>query len=133
MGGETDLNTLMRTLTVRLDDPIYVFATLARDTIPADITPRMMFEEKEGTTYIIEQSDAQRHSLPHEFACKMITLEVHSSLEAVGFIARVSAALTKAGLSVNPVSGFYHDHLFVPLGKEADAMRVLAQLPKRQG
>jgi len=133
MGGETDLNTLLRTLTVRLDDPIYVFATLARDTIPADITPRMMFEEKEGTTYIIEQSDAQRHSLPHEFACKMITLEVHSSLEAVGFIARVSAALTKAGLSVNPVSGFYHDHLFVPLGKEADAMRVLAQLPKRQG
>lgn len=132
MSGETDLDTLMQTLTARLDDTVYVFATLDRNTVPTDIAPRMVFEEKEGTTFILKQSDAQRHNLRHEFPCKMITLDVHSSLEAVGFIAQISAALTKEGMGVNPVSGFYHDHLFVPLGKEADAMRVLAQLSKPQ-
>ncbi len=132
MSGETDLKTLMQTMTARLDAPVYVFATLVSDTIPADITPRMMFKENEGTTYILKQSDAKRHNLPHEFPCKMITLDVHSSLEAVGFIAQISAALAKEGMGVNPVSGFYHDHLFVPLGKEADAMRILAQLYEPQ-
>ncbi|WP_282059851.1 ACT domain-containing protein [Roseobacter litoralis] len=132
MSGETDLKTLMQTMTARLDASVYVFATLVSDTIPADITPRMMFEENEGTTYILKQSDAKRHNLPHEFPCKMITLDVHSSLEAVGFIAQISAALAEEGMGVNPVSGFYHDHLFVPLGKEADAMRILAQLSEPQ-
>ncbi|ABG31755.1 ACT domain-containing protein [Roseobacter denitrificans] len=132
MSGETDLETLLHTMTAKLDDSTYVFATLARHGVPPDIKPRMVFEEEEGTTFILKLSDAERHNLPYEFACRMITLDVHSSLEAVGFIARISAALTKAGMGVNPVSGFYHDHLFVPLGREDEAMRVLAQLAKSQ-
>jgi hypothetical protein len=31
-------------------------------------------------------------------------------------------------MGVNPVAGFYHDHIFVPEGREGDAMRVLEQL-----
>nr|WP_255536405.1 ACT domain-containing protein [Pacificimonas pallii] len=58
----------------------------------------------------------------------MITLNVHSSLAAVGFLARITTALAKAGIGVNPVSGFHHDHLFVPDGRERDAMAVLAQV-----
>jgi hypothetical protein len=50
---------------------------------------------------------------------------VHSSLEAVGLIATISAALAREGVSANVVSGFFHDHVFVPVGREAVAMGVL--------
>jgi hypothetical protein len=53
----------------------------------------------------------------------MITLNVYSSLEAVGFIAAVGAKLNKIG--VNPVSGFFHDHCFVPVeGKHCKQWRT---------
>ena len=66
--------------------------------------------------------------ITYEFPCRMITLEVHSSLEAVGFIARIATALANEGMGVNPVAGFYHDHLFVPVGREQDALDVLSRL-----
>jgi ACT domain len=55
----------------------------------------------------------------------MITLNVHSSLEAVGFIAYVAGKLAERGIGTNPVSGFWHDHVFVPVGREGEAMAVL--------
>jgi hypothetical protein len=58
----------------------------------------------------------------------MITLNVHSSLAAVGFIARIATELAKHDMGVNPVSGFFHDHLFVPDGREQDALHILGQI-----
>ena len=58
----------------------------------------------------------------------MITLNVHSSLEAVGFLAAITARLAAAGMGVNPVSGFYHDHLFVPAERAAEAMEILSRM-----
>lgn len=58
----------------------------------------------------------------------MITLTVHSSLEAVGFIATIATRLAEHGMGVNPVSGFFHDHLFVPDGRETEAMTILASI-----
>lgn len=55
----------------------------------------------------------------------MITLDVHSSLEAVGFMAIISKALADEGIGCNPVSGFFHDHCFVPVERGDDAVRVL--------
>lgn len=90
----------------------------------------MVFEEPEGTTLILLKSDAESHALPYEFPCRMITLNIHSSLEAVGFIARIASELAKHDMGVNPVSGFFHDHLFVPDGREHDAMTILQQMAK---
>ena len=61
----------------------------------------------------------------------MITLNIHSSLDAVGFMARIASALAEHGMGVNPVAGFYHDHIFVPLGREQDALTVLRELSSR--
>ena len=36
--------------------------------------------------------------------------------------------LADAGISVNPVSAYYHDHLFVPVEKAGQAMQLLATL-----
>ncbi|MEL7213179.1 MAG: ACT domain-containing protein [Pseudomonadota bacterium] len=128
MVGETNLDVLIRSLSADLVEGLYVFVTLAPDAVPPNLAPRMMFEEREGTTLILLKSEAEAHDLPFEFPCRMITLNIHSSLEAVGFMARITTALAKHDMGVNPVSGFYHDHLFVPDGREQDALAVLTDL-----
>ena len=88
----------------------------------------MMFQEAEGTTLILLKSEAEEFNLPYEFPCRMITLNIHSSLEAVGFMAKIATELAKHDMGVNPVSGFYHDHLFVPDGRQNDAMNILKKM-----
>jgi len=131
MAGETDLDTLIRSLSAKLVDGLFVFVTVQPSEIPKDIAPRMVFEEAEGTTLIVLKSEAEAHSLSYEFPCRMITLNIHSSLEAVGFMARIATELAKHNMGVNPVSGFFHDHLFVPDGREEDAMTVLNEMASR--
>ena len=126
MSGEMDLNVLLQSLSADLVEGTFVFATLKGGDIPAGLSPRMIFQEAEGTTLILLKSEAETHALPYEFPCRMITLNVHSALEAVGFIARIATELAKHGMGVNPVAGFYHDHLFVPEGRELEAMEILA-------
>ena len=58
----------------------------------------------------------------------MITLTIHSDLSAVGFLARITDKLAKAGISVNVCSGYYHDHLFVPIEKANNAIDILKRL-----
>ena len=128
MSGELDLDVLLASLSAELVEGVFVFATLADDAVPADIAPRMMFREAEGTTLILLQSQAEAAGIAYEFPSRMITLNVHSSLEAVGFIARIATELAKAGMGVNPVAGYYHDHLFVPDGREQEALEILARL-----
>ena len=130
MSGELDLQTLMASLTTKLVDGLYVFVTLTDTAVPAGLKPRMVFEEAEGTTLIILKTEAETRGLAFEFPCRMITLNVHSSLEAVGFIARIATELAKHDMGVNPVSGFFHDHLFVPDGREKDALDILANFAK---
>jgi hypothetical protein len=128
MSGEQDLETLLRTLRATLVDGVFVFVTLPDNAIPDDIQPRMVFREPEGTTLILLKSEAEALGLAYEFPCRMITLNVHSSLEAVGFMARITTELAKLDMGVNPVSGFYHDHIFVPDGREHDALRALQEI-----
>lgn len=132
MSGELDIAALFDGLKATLADGVYVFVTLKDRDVPAGLAPRMLFQEAEGTTLIVLREVALAHGLKHEFACRMITLDVHSSLEAVGFIARIATELAKEGMGVNPVAGFYHDHLFVPLGREQDALDVLARLAQHK-
>ncbi|MGB0505683.1 MAG: ACT domain-containing protein [Pikeienuella sp.] len=128
MLGELNLNVLIKSLSAKLVDGVFVFVTLPNSDCPAGLKPRMVFREAEGTTLIVLQAEAEAYHLVYEFPCRMITLNVHSSLEAVGFIALIASELAKHNMGVNPVSGFFHDHLFVPLGREQDAMKVLEEL-----
>lgn len=126
MAGETDLDALIRSLKPSLVGGVYVFAAVA--TIPNGLAPRMVFQEAEGTTLILLREEARAHDLAFEFPSRMITLDIHSSLEAVGFMARIATALAAENMGVNPVAGFYHDHLFVPEDRAEDAMVVLHKL-----
>lgn len=128
MSGGTDLGELLRTLSATLQDGLFVFCTVPDGEIPDGLTPRMMFREAEGTTLILRREEAETAGLAFAFPCRMITLDVHSSLEAVGFMARIATELARHRMGVNPVAGFYHDHLFVPDGREQEALRVLEEL-----
>ena len=128
MAGETDLSALLKTMNARLVDGLYVFVTLKGKVLPEGVSPRMVFQEAEGTTLILLKEEAEANELDYEFPCRMITLEVHSSLEAVGFLARITTELAKHKMGVNPVSGFFHDHLFIPDGREQDALSVLKKI-----
>ena len=61
----------------------------------------------------------------------MITLRVRSRLDAVGLTAVVSSQLAKAGISCNVVAGYFHDHLFVPVERAAEALELLHQVSRR--
>jgi hypothetical protein len=86
------------------------------------------FKESEGLSVVLERSDATRAGLSYVYPCRLITLTVHSSLDAIGFVARITSALAAAGISVNPIAAYHHDHLLVPADRAADAMAVLEQL-----
>ncbi|TPK71778.1 ACT domain-containing protein [Mesorhizobium sp. B2-4-15] len=131
MTGETDLKKLLASMTPELLDGTYVFATLAPGVLrPEGLDPVMMFREREGTTLIVTEMAAHITGLAASFRCRMITLNIHSSLEAVGFLAAITARLAAAGMGVNPVSGFYHDHLFVPADRAREALGLLRQLAR---
>ncbi|WP_437344362.1 ACT domain-containing protein [Mesorhizobium marinum] len=108
---------------------VLVFATLPPGASrPDGIDPVMTFREREGETLILAEEQAMAAGLASIFRSRMITLNVHSSLDAVGFIAAVATRLTEAGLGVNPVSAYFHDHLFVPAERADEAMAILRAL-----
>jgi hypothetical protein len=91
-----------------------------------------IFREDEGLTLVYSEeakedlSDLSEKSPAGPFA--LISLRVESDLYAVGLLSEVTAALAKAGISVNAFSGYHHDHLFVPFDRKDEAMKRLNQL-----
>ena len=129
MPGENNLRTLLQHMKPEMQDGIFVFCSLPDgNDIPAALAPVLIFREREGTALIVRREEAERAKLPYQFASRMITLSVHSSLEAVGFLAAITARLADVGISVNAVSAFHHDHLFVPEHKASEALRLLQDM-----
>ncbi|KAF4509435.1 hypothetical protein G6O67_003610 [Ophiocordyceps sinensis] len=131
--GEKSLAKLLSTLTATLHPATYVFTTLSPDSpLPPLAEIQLLFRETEGTTLIVSLDYAQAQHMRYFFPCRMMTLDVTSSLEAVGFMAVIAARLAACGMGVNPVSGFHHDHLFVPAGRADEAVEVLAALAEEK-
>ena len=129
MTGETNLTALLASMTPSLLPGVFVFSTIPVGTaLPAWLQPVMIFREAEGVTLIIERSEAIAANFSHVFPSRMITLQIHSSLEAVGFLAAITPRLAAAGMGVNPVSAYFHDHLFVPENRADDAIKILEEI-----
>lgn len=130
MSGESDLSTLLATLAPVVSPQVYVFLSrpLAAYGVGGELDPIATFSEKEGLTLIVpqERADAAGQNYDGEYA--LISLSVHSDLQAVGLTAAISGALSERGISANIVAAFYHDHLFVPLSRVDDAVDALSQL-----
>jgi uncharacterized protein len=132
MANELDLQALLTGMKPEMQPGIFVFCTVLEETeIPAPSRPLLTFREREGTTLIVRQEEAERLGLAYQFVSRLITLTVHSSLEAVGFLAAITARLAEAGISVNAVSAFYHDHLFVPHDRADEALARLQEMTRK--
>jgi hypothetical protein len=122
MHGERNLDTLIRTMQPQLKAGKWVFRT---SPTSFDVTTLdqaiLMFKESEGVTIISPATDEDTHMQ----TWAMITLSIHSDLEAVGFLAEITTALAAIHIPVNAVSAFFHDHIFVPYERREDAMECL--------
>ncbi len=104
----------------------FVFCTIPEKRFSElRLKPLMAFREKEGTTIIVQRKTADNSLLSYSGVWALITLSVHSDLNVVGFLAAVTDKLARAGISVNAVSAYYHDHLFVPIEKAGRAITLL--------
>lgn len=126
--GETDPDRLLAGMRPVLDPCIYLFCTTRQTDHPARAHAIMNFLEAEGLTLILPEGKATDPALNPVFRCRRITLTVHSALNAVGFIAVIATRLAAMGMGVNPVAGYFHDHLFIPEDRAHDAMTALRAL-----
>jgi uncharacterized protein len=132
MPGERNLAALLQNMKPEMHEGVFVFCSIPEDKeIPAALTPVHIFREREGTALIVRREEAESAGLPYQFASRLITLSVRSSLEAVGFLSAITGRLAEADISVNAVSAFYHDHLFVPEHKADEALDHLQDMAKR--
>lgn len=128
MSGETDLAILLKTMQPTLEAAEYVFCLASDSSDSPTLDPLGWFREAEGLTLILRRDQADAAGLPYLAVFRKVTLAVHSSLEAVGFLATITGKLAEQGISVNPVSAYYHDHLFVPAARVDQVMAVLQAL-----
>lgn len=125
--GETNLEILLASMQPTLNAGAYVFCSLANPDVDWDKV-LFFFREKEGLTIVCDQKTADDCGFSYASVFAWITLEVHSSLDAVGLTAAFSSALANNGISCNVVAGFYHDHIFVHYQQKDEAILVLKNL-----
>ncbi len=129
MPGIKDLTVLLASIEPVLDEREFVFCTFPvsdRNRVE-QLDPICFFREKEGITLIITCQKAMEHDIHYEGVYRLISLTVHSSLDAVGLTAAFSAKLAEKDISANVVAGYYHDHIFVPAPKAEQAMEALME------
>lgn len=128
MSGEKNIAVLIQGMTPKLNSGEYVFCTVADVSSINRSDIICEFKEAEGVTVILERNKAEALKLKYEYVSAWITLQIHSSLEAVGLTALFSTELAKHDISCNVIAGYYHDHIFVDV-KDADkAIQALVSL-----
>ncbi len=133
MTGLTEIQVLLKEMKPNLDRTEYIFTTMDCFNLNEDIirlNPIATFLETEGMTVVITKKRAEQNNIAYDAVFNKITLEVHSSLEAVGLTAAFSSALTVNNISANVIAGYYHDHIFVPIDNADQALATLIELTR---
>ncbi|KRD59250.1 acetyltransferase [Flavobacterium sp. Root935] len=131
MEGEINLNTILENLNPVLNAGEYVFTKVDSIDHIAFSKILFLFKEKEGITVVLEKRFAEELNLTFSYIASWITLEVHSSLAAVGLTAAFSQALGNANISCNVVAAYLHDHIFIDKNDALKAMEVLLKLKQK--
>jgi hypothetical protein len=129
MSGETNLTILLKSMKPILQDGEYVFCSVDyQNTSYLTLDPICVFREDEGLTLVILRECADANNISYSSVFRMVTLSIHSSLEAIGFLATITNKLAMHGISVNPISAYYHDHLFIPASRAYEVIEILQAL-----
>ncbi|MBX9772697.1 MAG: ACT domain-containing protein [Candidatus Obscuribacterales bacterium] len=128
---EKNLDVLLTSMNPSLHNDEFVFCTVSDDVFQKlKIAPLCTFREEEGISLILKRSAADQASLSYTGSWSLITCKINSDLTSVGFLATMSNALAKAGIALNPVSAYFHDHLFVPKERTQECLSILQDLSK---
>ena len=128
MTGIVEIEELLKSMSPEIRGSEYVFCTVEGELADyVHLNPLATYIEAEGLTLILTVETAEKANIPYEGKYKQITLTVHSSLEAVGLTAAVSAKLTACDISANVVAAYYHDHIFVQSEKADEALTALQE------
>lgn len=131
MSGYRELSYLLKNMEPVQVPGSYIFAKVSEETLETlGSSPRLVYREAEAITVIVTKEIAEANSLSFESVWGLISLTVHSDLEAVGLLAKVTHILADVGISTNVVSAFYHDHLLVPEDRVQEALVLLRNLSK---
>ncbi|TXY47542.1 ACT domain-containing protein [Vibrio mimicus] len=128
MSGIKSLDLLLQSMSPKLVAGDYVFCTV--NGVLSDylhLEPLATFREPEGLTLVLAAEKAQQAGLGSSALFNLITLTVHSSLEAVGLTAAFATKLAEHGISANVIAGYYHDHIFVQKEKAQQALLALGE------
>lgn len=130
MSGIVELDRLLDSLAPELVEGEFIFCAFqdARYGDWKELHPIGVFQETEGLSLIVRKEAADHAGLKYESSFRLITLKVHSSLNAAGLTAAVSARLSRLNIPTNIVAAFHHDHLFVPTGRAEEALDALEHI-----
>lgn len=134
MSGEKNLERLLSAMSPELLPGGFVFCTFADAGYGSHshLHPMAAIKEAEGLTLIIPAELAKQHQISDESVFSCITLNIHSSLDAVGLTAAVSNRLAEHNISANVIAGYYHDHIFVPSERSDQALQLLQAFDSQQ-
>ena len=92
MSGETNLGILLRSMAPALQAGEYVFCTIpgANYGDHAELAPVASYREREGLTLVVPRENADAKGIDYGSVFRAITLNVYSSLDAVGLTAAIS-------------------------------------------
>ena len=76
MVGETNLDKLSGSMSVKPVEGLSVLSTVSDTTVPAGARPRMLFHEVEVITLILLK-EAEANDVAYGFSCRMITSNIH--------------------------------------------------------
>jgi SAM-dependent methyltransferase len=125
--GESDLDVILEKLSV-IRRPGR-FAVVAVDEPPAlGDGVEALVAETDRVTVVATVERAERSGWRIDFEAAWLTLDVHSSMEAVGLTAAVAAALATRDIPCNVLAGWTSDHILVPVAKADEAMAALTDV-----
>ena len=132
MTGESNLEKLLGSMSPALVSGEFVFCSFpnARYGNHSGLEPIAAVTENEGLTLVIPKSKADEHKLSYDSVFRGITLEIHSSLNAVGLTAAFSSKLGEHGISANVIAGYFHDHIFVQREHAEKAIAALNEFAR---
>jgi hypothetical protein len=99
---------------------------------PRGDAPFMLLRDEHEVTLLLDETDwrAMRHAARDarvEGDFRLVTLDLELDWNVVGYLARVTAILSQAGISVGALSAFSRDHLLIKQDDLGHALRVLGE------
>lgn len=128
------LHEMITQMSPRLEEEPYVMLSLPEESVTQDHYSLALatIKEHEGITLVLKESDAKVIDQASCELFRLITLEVHSDLMAVGLTAAFAQTLAAVDIPCNVFAGYFHDHILVPDALAESAMAQLEQLSKTE-